>query len=321
MRSTPAPRTDRAPRMAHRAFPAMNTDIDLRLWPAPKCAAAARRALARAAAFVRTAEARLSRFDPASEIARLNRGERGPVSPLTYRIVAAALASARATGGLFDPTVYGVLLAAGYDRSFPALKEGAASAPVEAGRLAGRYRDVALDPHTRTIRLPPGVGLDLGGIAKGWLADAVARRLGRHGAALADLGGDIAVAGAPPGCDGWEVEVADPDERGRPLVVLCLRSGGVATSGVLRRRWQTDQGWQHHLIDPRTGLPARTDLSAVTVVAPTATAAEVAAKAALLLGSAAGQRALESSPGLAGLLVQRDGTVRTTEGFDAYLSR
>jgi thiamine biosynthesis lipoprotein len=172
-----------------------------------------------------------------------------------------------------------------------------------------------LDAATRTVTLPAGVGLDLGGIAKGWLADLVAERLLRYGAALADLGGDIAVRGLPPDADAWYIDVEGP--AGAVLGRLRLAGdGGVATSGVTRRRCRTAAGAQHHLIDPRTGRPALTDLLSVSVIAPSAAMAEVAAKGALLLGSALGQAALAAAPELGGVLVQRDGRVTLVGGVE-----
>lgn len=293
-----------------RAFRALGTDIDLRLWPAPGRQAPGAAALARAVTFLRRAEARLSRFDAGSDIGRLNRAAGRPVhvSGLTCRVIGAALDAAQATGGLFDPTVYRALRAAGYDRSFEQL--GARRPPAGTGATAGatgHFQEVVLDRRAGRVCLPAGAGLDLGGIAKGWLADVVVQRLGAYGAAAADLGGDLALTGPPPGQDTWEVEVVDPRDQRSTLGWLLVRRGGVATSGVLRRRWQTGRGPAHHLIDPRTGRPADSDLAAVTVVAPAAAAAEVAAKAVLLLGSADGRRILEQSESLAGVLVPKRG--------------
>lgn len=300
-------------------FRAMNTDIDLRVWPSAQngCGAVAR-ALLRAQSFLRDAERRLTRFDPASELSAINRGGPVRVSQLTFKVVSAAQEAAYATSGLFDPTVLGVLMEAGYDRSFETLAEAQVDARAAGKSFGSRYAEVQLNVRQRTVEVPVGVTLDLGGIAKGWLADAVARRLWRYGAVLADLGGDIALAGIPPTAPVSEIEVADPFGGDIPLAVLRLRRGGVATSGITKRRWRTASGWQHHLIDPRTGRPSESDLAAVTVVAPTAVAAEVAAKAVLLLGATTGAAALEASPELAGLLVRRDGTVLTTAGFDRY---
>jgi thiamine biosynthesis lipoprotein len=119
-------------------------------------------------------------------------------------------------------------------------------------------------------RLEVGCGVDLGGIAKGWMADRLATRLGPN--ALANLGGDLRAAGSGPNGDGWPVGFAG--------VTVMLRDQGAATSSVRQRRW----GDLHHLIDPRTGLSSQSGLEEVSVVAGTGSDAEVVAKTALLLG-------------------------------------
>jgi thiamine biosynthesis lipoprotein len=156
--------------------------------------------------------------------------------------------------------------------------------------------------------LPRGVGVDLGGIAKGWLADVVLRRLRPLGTALVDLGGDCAFTTPGPGEPPWVVDIADPWSAGRSLADLVVsRGGGVATSGIVRRRWWAHRGWQHHLIDPRRGKPATTDLASVSILGPSAAAAEVTAKVILLLGRERGATVLAGAHRFGGLLVPFDG--------------
>ena len=107
-----------------------------------------------------------------------------------------------------------------------------------------------------------------------------------------------------------------PDQ---PLQLLMVGQGGVATSGRDYRRWQRNGVWQHHIIDPRTGLPAKTDVLSATVVASTTSEAEAAAKAALILGSDAGLDWLEAHPSCAGLLVLEDGQVSYSSRIYEYL--
>lgn len=293
-----------------RRWPAFGSTVEIRLWPHPGQVAPAALRLAQSVRFLKQSERRFSRFRETSELSRLNRRAGSPVrvSRPLYRLVTAAMQAAGATGGLFDPTVHRALCAAGYTRDFARLADGVVTGlrPMPA---PGRFREVRLDPVRRTVTLPLGVGLDLGGIAKGWLADAVLRRLRPYGAAAVDLGGDVALTEPTPGAPPWLIEVADPRSDDRVLAEISLyRGGGVATSGTLRRRWRTEQGWQHHLIDPRTGRPARTDLAGATVAGPSAAAGEVLAKAVLLLGSTQGAAVLARFPQFAGLLVPHTGT-------------
>jgi thiamine biosynthesis lipoprotein len=129
-------------------------------------------------------------------------------------------------------------------------------------------------------RVPAGVGLDLGGIAKGHAADLVLTEVLAAGAAggCVNVGGDLAVAGQPPTDDGWIVGVDDPFRPGREVLRLALAGGAVATTSRLRRRWRRGGVEVHHVLDPRTGRPATTRTVAVTVIAGRAADAEVLAK-------------------------------------------
>ena len=98
-------------------------------------------------------------------------------------------------------------------------------------------------------------------------------------------------------------------------------SGGVATSGRDYRRWTRNGTWQHHILDPRTGRPAQSDVLSATVIAPTAYEADVAAKTALILGSRDGLEWIEAHPALAGLLVTDEGQVIRSQRLNDYLWR
>jgi thiamine biosynthesis lipoprotein len=156
------------------------------------------------------------------------------------------------------------------------------------------------------LRLPPGMQLDLGGIAKGMAVDAAAGMLRRRQVpgGVVSAGGDLAVWGLPPRGRAWTVEIEAPGAG--PLTRVPLRWGALATSSTTRRAWATEDGTAHHTIDPRTGRPAQTDLASASVVAARCQDAEVAATAALVLGADEGAAFL-SSRGLHGLLVRRDG--------------
>ena len=167
------------------------------------------------------------------------------------------------------------LLAAGYTRDFAA----GPTAPTGAVIVAPPLPEM-LDVASGRARLAAGTAIDLGGIAKGWLADRAVERIGSN--ALANFAGDLRARGAGPDGDGWPV--------GFGTTTVLLEDIGAATSGTGGRRWGERL---HHLIDPRTGLPADTDLVEVSVLAPTGAEAEVLAKTALLLGREAGARLLD----------------------------
>ncbi len=218
--------------------------------------------------WVRELGTRITRFSDCSELALLNgaEGEWVDVSAEMEALLHEALRAFELSTGLVNAAVLPSMLAIGYTRSLAA---GASTAKLEHARPAPRLPEV-LSVQRGRARLELGCGVDLGGIAKGWMADRLAARLGPN--ALANLGGDLRASGPGPNGDGWPVGFAG--------VTVMLRDQGAATSSVRRRRW----GDLHHLIDPRTGLPSQSGLEEVSVVAATGCDAEVVAKAALLLG-------------------------------------
>ncbi len=249
----------------------------------------------------------LTRFRPQSELSQLNRsaGQRFVASDLLFKAVATALHWAEATGGTFDPTLLYQIERLGYRETFEAILQAKLPPLGEPIRPGGDWRSVRIEPQWRTIALPEGVGLDLGGVAKGMAVDAALDALQEDGifTALVNAGGDLAVRGLPQGADAWPIGMA-----GLPGEVIPLQRGAVATSGIERRRWLQGGAQRHHLLDPATGYPAETGLRTVTVVAGSCAEADVAATTAFLRGSAAGAEFLRQR-GLSGLMVTGRGDV------------
>jgi thiamine biosynthesis lipoprotein len=228
------------------------------------------------------------------------------VGPDLLRVVQAALGLRRRTGGRFDPTVGRAIAAAGYDRTWEEVDDDPRPAPpVPAAPGA-----VVLDPAAGWIALGPGAVLDLGALAKGDAADRACALLGRAGPCLVSAGGDIAVSG--PRGDGapWDVAVA----HGGGALALALARGGLATSGIDRRRWRRGGAEAHHEIDPAAGRPADTDLLRATAVAATAAEADAMATALLVAGHDAA-RGLAARWGVPAALVGRDGTLTLAGGL------
>jgi FAD:protein FMN transferase len=266
-----------------RAFRAMGTDVEL-LLDAPRGDAA----LVAAEAEFHRLEKLLSRFRPDSELSRLNAEGSIEAGPDLVRVVRLSLEARDATNGRFDPTVHDALVAAGYDRTFDEIE-----AHGEDARRRSCGGRIAIDGNR--IDLEPGVHIDLGGIAKGDAVDRAADVLAPAGACLVNAGGDLAVRGGS-----WPVAVEH-------LTVL-LERGAIATSGTDRRRWTRNGRVQHHLIDPRTGEPARSPFLRVSAVAASAVEAEVLAKTVFLGDEVAARR----NPCV---LVRTDGSVELTGGL------
>ena len=254
-------------------------------------------------------ERRLSRFLPDSELSQLNGrvGQPVVVTPLLFEAIRAGVAAARATDGIFDPTLLPQLRRIGYSDSFDRMPPSLAATD-EAAREGGDWRGIVLDRRSRTVVLPPGCAVDLGGIAKGMAADAAIGLVAGQGvkAALVSVGGDLCVHGLPPAARAWRVLVGNVPSR----EVVSLVRGALATSGVTRRHWLQGEARRHHLLDPRTGDPAASDLREVTVAASTCEVAEVAATVCFALGAQLGGKFLTLRR-LAGRLTHEDGTTST----------
>jgi FAD:protein FMN transferase len=258
-------------------------------------------------------EQTLSRFQPESELQRCNRSAGSPfvASAILFDAVTEAIHSAEETSGLVHPLMREAMEAAGYNRPFDELLMDEDQSPAEAS--IPDWRKMTLDWHARTIALPAGAGLDLGGVAKGWAADRAAEQLGLVGPALVDAGGDIAVSGLRADGSPWPIAVENPFDPDQPLCTLAVCGGGLATSGRDYHVWKRGGKWLHHILDPRSGRPAQTNVLTATVAAPNARMAEAAAKAALILGAEAGMRWVEAREHLAALLILEDGTCRVSE--------
>jgi thiamine biosynthesis lipoprotein len=293
----------------------MNTDVTAMV-VATEGDADADAALGKVEGLFAEVEATLSRFRPDSELSRLNRQAGAPFrgSPYLLAAIDSALAAAWATDGVFDPTILNALVAAGYDRTFEDVPpQRGTPAHVPSGHRPA-WRDVRLDAASSTIFLPKGVGLDLGGIGKGWTVDRAVEQLAKFPGFGIDAGGDLYCRGTRADGQPWSVGIVDPCQPGRDLAVLAVREGAVATS-TTRRRWQRAGETLHHLIDPRTGRPAVTDVLSATVLADSVARAETLAKVALLLGSREGLRFLDRQADAAGLLVLDDGSLARSARF------
>lgn len=229
--------------------------------------------LSAAVAEVYAFETRLTRFDPRSELSAFNAaaGARTAISPLLEELLRAALHADGLSGGLVNAAVLPALVAAGYDATIAVVRRRSGPPPPPAAPLPRLAEVLEVGQGWATLRA--GHALDLGGVGKGWLADRLAERLGD---AAVNLGGDLRALGAGPDGTGWCVGLCDGS-------ALLVTDAGVATSGISGRRWAGG----HHLVDPRTGLPARTDVAAVSVVAADALTAEVLAKTAVISGPGA----------------------------------
>lgn len=262
-----------------------------------------------------------SRFRVDSELSDVNAraGETCHIGTLLADAIEISLRAAAITDGAIDPTVGRCLQIAGYDRDWalvgdnPHSRQSRSAVPatgrVEVRNVAG-WRGVQLDRRACRLRVPAGVSLDLGAVAKAWAADraVAAARRAIGGAVLVSIGGDLAVAGESA-AGGWLVRVTD-EHRGpvdAPGQTIRVASGAIATSSTVARRWRHEGREMHHIIDPATGSPVRSPWRTVSVAAAGCAEANIAATAAIVKGRAG--RAWLARLRLPARLVSHDGAV------------
>ncbi|WP_276355275.1 FAD:protein FMN transferase [Cohnella caldifontis] len=301
-------------------FRAMNTDIIVSLTVEPH-PAGLHPAFRDARSWFAYSERTFSRFRPDSELSGLNLASGLPVkiSRTMEEVLLLARHYQRWTGGLFNPGILPQLIQAGYSLSFERLPKAPAGGPGKADFESASGEREEPGPGSwklfgplQAVRLDKETQIDLGGIVKGWTVDRLTGWMTSKGitAGLINAGGDLRVWGDADTPE-WEIEIDDSRQPGETISAVSLRNGAVATSSVLGRRWMTKQGPRHHLIDPRTGKPAETDVLQCTVAGRWAAECEIAAKTVCLLGSQEGLRWLaHASPDSDALVMTRDGGLK-----------
>ncbi len=296
--------------MEYDEFRAMNTTI---LVAAEGDRTAVAPGFDRVRQWIEEAEERFSRFRQSSELSALNRaaGRWFDLSDELYALLMEAQIAFQETGGLFDPTILPALAYAGYDRSMDELRQFGASPAPDGLLVASPGFDMAqFDPERRAIWMPSDMQIDLGGIAKGWIAARAVEILSQYtDAGAVSAGGDMVLFGLPEGEPAWQVSLEDPRDDSQTLAVLAVGPGALATSSVSKRRWTQQDQTRHHIIDPRVDAPAETPWLCVTVYATQATNAEAFAKALLIAGPDEAWGLAAEQEDLQFLAVQTDGVL------------
>jgi thiamine biosynthesis lipoprotein len=273
--------------------------------------------------FIDDCEQRFSRFLPASEVSELNRGagEWVQVSDELMDMLKLAWKFHLETQGLFDPAILTDLIRVGYDRSMEHIRSaGSVSAAASPRTSRPAFKEIRLDLAEGKVRLPRGMQIDLGGIAKGWIVDKAARLLNTYTENCAvSAGGDMLFIGRPSAGADWDVYLEDPRDPTQSIAHLHRGPGAVATSSVMKRTWNQAGKARHHLIDPRTGESATTDWLSVTVLAPDIITAEVYAKAILIGGEGELPGLPGARTGLTFIAVEPDGNLTGSPGYKEFI--
>lgn len=268
--------------------------------------------------------AEMSGWEATSDLCRFNRlpaGESLPLAEGFRTVLAAALATAAATDGAFDPTMGALVGLWGFGPQ-PAAHEGPPpEALIAAARACAGWQRLAFDAAGALVQ-PGGLVLDLNGIAKGFAVDLLAEALEEAGvtAYLAEIGGELRGLGVKPDGTPWWVALERPPEMpAEERFVVALHGLSVATSGDYRRCF-THAGRRYgHTLNPRTGWPADPSLAAVTVLHPSCMQADALATALGVMGAEAAI-AHAARHGIAARLVVRDGAGRCAERLSPALA-
>jgi thiamine biosynthesis lipoprotein len=261
---------------------------------------------------------------PASDVVRINKAAGKAavkVSAETLAVIEKSLEMSKRSGGAFDIT-FAVMRGLwkfdeDLDPKLPAREE------LERRRKLIDYREVAVDPAARTVKLRRAdMKLGLGGIAKGYAVDrcAAVLRASGFGDFMVQAGGDLYVSGSK-GQASWMVGVRDP--RGPPNAIIArmaIKDHAFSTAGDYERAFVLEGKRYHHIIDPKTGFPA-TASREVTIFAPTALLADALDDAVFILGPQKGLALVESYPDCAALIVDADNKVWTSKALEGKLQR
>jgi len=299
-------------RKHHFQAQSMGTVVDVTLWSHDGVESAA----AAEAVFeeFRRIDKLMSPWVDTSDVSRINAaagsGVGVPVSEETIKVIAVSQAVARKTGGAFDITVGAYRGLWKFDQEM----DGSLPAPadVAARRKLTGWRDVVVDARRKTVRLRrKGMAITLGGIAKGYAVDrgvAVLRGRG-HSDFIVQAGGDLYVSGTKGG-QRWRVGIRDPrGSREATFALTEVENRTFSTSGDYERGFVKDGVRYHHILDPRTGQPARLARS-VTVIAKDAMTADAWDTALFVMGPERGLKVLKRVPDVQAIFVDQKNQLR-----------
>ncbi len=262
-----------------------------------------------------------SRFRISSELSKLNNHPGIPVqvSDPLFELLKLSLEIQEMTGGIVNPLVLNSLEFFGYNTTFEELSRNINIIFEQEGPpLSSWDAVIEFNDEERSVIVPRGYKLDLGGMAKGWAANLTMMKLQHLAPVLVDAGGDIAISQPKQDETSWPVGITNPFSPEETVDLVMISRGGIATSGRDFRRWKMNGKWMHHLIDTRNGLPADTDIVSATVISKNVILSEAAAKCAVILGSREAVTWLSSQPEIDYLLILENKSFVTSLGYQIF---
>ena len=258
----------------------------------------------------------LSRTIEGSDVWWINHAEGAPVevSDDTAAILKCAIKIGDLSNGAFDVTIAPVSTLWDFTSEKAVLPD--AEQIAKAAELVD-YLKIELDGNT--VRLPAGMMIDLGGIAKGYIADRIRIYLEERGVkhAILSFGGNVIAIGMKPDGSQWTIGIQDIDRpTGDPMLKTRSSGGSVVTSGIYERGFDLDGIRYHHLLSPDTGWPVQNELASVTILSDSSMEGDALSTAAFVLGREAGMKLIESLDGIEAVFIARDRSVTSTSGAE-----
>ena len=260
-------------------------------------------------------ELMFSRTDPDSELYALNAAGSAAVSDELLSVIKTALYYCELSGGRFDITMGGVSELYGFSTPSPTVPD---PAELEERLSHTGWENIVIDGNTVTLTDPEAV-IDLGAIAKGYIADRLAELLVERGvtSAIIDLGGNILCVGSKPDGSDFKVGIQYPYEDTNTVITSALLSDlSVVTSGVYQRYFQADGVTYHHILDPDTGYPVRNGLLSVTIISEKSVDCDALSTTVFALGLEEGMELVNSLDGVWAAFITEDFEIHYSQGFE-----
>ena len=298
-------------------LPVYNTQVSIKAFPGSQNLTAEQldEALIAARDLAVEFEMTLSRTRPDSEVTRLNdaHGQWVELSPRTYDLIEKSRSYCEASGGVFDVTMGSVTPLWDFHNAVVPAREALDEALKHVG-----WKMIECDPTRRAVRLAdPVARIDLGGIAKGYIADALAGCLVEHGCdcAFVNLGGNVLTVGARFDGSPWRIGVRDPKAPEKMRAVLPVVGKSVVTSGLYERNFTKEGVFYHHILNPKDGMPVKTDVGGATIVSDLSLDGDGFSTTLFALGTEGALAFLEGRPGLEGIIIDQNDEAHVTSGL------
>ena len=253
----------------------------------------------------------LRRKDENSEVYKINQGT-SEVSAETSQVIKEALEICKKTDGAFDISIASLMDLWGfYEKKYRVPSE---EELVEKLSETG-YENITVDGNT--VAVSNGAQIDLGGIAKGYLSDKIKEIFGKYNIdyGLISLGGNVVTYGKKPTGDKWKVAIQDPDDESSYSGVLSVEEKAVVTSGGYQRFFEENGVKYHHILDPKTGCPAKSGVKSVTIVCDSGTSADGLSTAMFVMGVEKGAEYWRENGGFEAVFITENDEIFITKGL------